>query len=50
MNHKERMSHPSDPKLTALALNLRKGSALFLQIQVQQIFTFFHDKKKQINN
>lgn len=26
MNHKDRMSHPSDPKLTALALNLRKGS------------------------
>lgn len=27
MNHKERMSHPSDPKLTATALNLRKGRA-----------------------
>lgn len=28
MNHKDRMSHPSDPKLTALALNLRKGIKL----------------------
>lgn len=36
MNQKERMSHPSDPKLTALALNLRKGSELI----------FFCDIKK----
>ncbi|XP_031636560.1 protein scalloped isoform X2 [Contarinia nasturtii] len=28
MNHKERMSHPSDPKLTATALNLRKDSLI----------------------
>ncbi|XP_055300858.1 protein scalloped [Sitodiplosis mosellana] len=28
MNHRDRMSHPSDPKLTALALNLRKDSLL----------------------
>lgn len=46
MNHKDRMSHPSDPKLTALALNLRKGIKLNINIKNQKS----HREKQILNN